>query len=96
MIKSCEKKVTYGVVNEAGQRVPILFRYEQRSLLDTSRLPACIARPVELALAIGVVAAGGINRLVSEKPLQVSLAIATGTLAFGVAATAMTYYLLSR
>ena len=37
-----------------------------------------------------------INRLIEEKPLEVSLAVATGTLAFGVVATAITNYLLSR
>ena len=56
MIESCEKKAGYGLINAEGQRESYVFRYEKRPLLHTSRLPACLARKVELGLAMGTAA----------------------------------------
>ena len=66
----------------------LIHHREGRSLLDFSRLTRTIGRGAELVLALGTVTAAGIAEKISKRPAHIALALATGTLALGVLASA--------
>jgi len=94
MSGSCEK-IPYRAFSPDRHRLPLpaIYRFVNRPLLDVSRLPAPLSRKTELVLALGVVGVDNAKRLIREKPLHVSLVMATVALAAGVYNVAYTYWI---